>query len=516
MRNIEILTLLPIIKFEREKMKCCISNQTKVLKWLVISMMSCTQIQTLANTNPPLLSIVDFTVKTYDGLELPAQVIRSSQSPKKVLIFIMGGTPCDQKGNMGGSWDANCVSEAEPYDFYIRFLKTMPAKGYAVATMAKRNFVYPCNIPRPCLNDFARDIHSLIAELKERKLLRSEDDLILVGHSEGSIVATKVLPLLKRQPSACVLLGSGSLAFDFKKQSWENWYFVDHMRRVSGMSDEQIQQVFNLFKKIDKELPTIDEKTFENQWKKDAYPVDFAPWESYNCLMEFHHYDPVPNLLASNVPVLICIGQNDGAMPMVLAERTYKHLKQYGFKKASFKVIKGEVHQYKRYDAFAIMNAWIDSGYRSVAFVLDEQDKQIIANWKASVDQIARAINELPWQDGAPEKALECFRKAKDANYQKQDPWFKLGLVLFGSAHYEESMYSFKKTTDPDFIACFASMTWIGHINDILNHRQEAISWYKKALAHDQGFPVQHDNWGIVIDTEWIEERLKTPFTGIK
>jgi hypothetical protein len=59
-------------------------------------------------------------------------------------------------------------------------------------------------------------------------------------------------------------------------------------------------------------------------------------------------------------------------------------------------------------------------------------------------------------------------------------------------------------------------MTWIGHINDILNHRQEAISWYKKALAHDQGFPVQHDNWGIVIDTEWIEERLKTPFTGIK
>jgi pimeloyl-ACP methyl ester carboxylesterase len=497
-------------------MKCYISTQTKVIKWLIISMMSCTQIQTLASTNPPLLSIVNFTVKTYDSLELPAQVIQSSQPTKKLLMFITGGTPCDQKGNMGGSWDANCVSVAEPYDFYVRFLKTIPAKGYTVATMAKRNFVCPCNIPRPCLNDFARDIHSLIAELKERKLLRSEDDLILVGHSEGSIVATKVLPLLKRQPSACVLLGSGSLAFDFKKQSWEDWYFVDHMRRVSGMTDEQIQQVFNLFKKIDEQLPTIDEKTFENQWKKNAYPVDFAPWESYNCLMEFHHYDPVPNLLASNVPVLICIGQNDGAMPMVLAKRTYKHLKQQGFKKASLKVIEGEVHQYKKYDVFAIMDAWIDSGYHSAEFVLDEQDKQIITNCKASVDQIARAINELPWEDGDPEKALECFRKAKEANYQEQDPWFKLGLVLFGSAHYEESMYSFKKTTDHDFIACFASMTWIGHINDVLNHRQEAISWYKKALAHDPGFPVQHDNWGIVIDTKWIEERLKTPFTGIK
>jgi pimeloyl-ACP methyl ester carboxylesterase len=366
MRNIEILTLLQIIRFERKKMKRYISTHTKVLKWLIILMiMTCVQNQTLADTKLPLSSIVDFNIKTYDGLELPAQVVRSSHPPKKMVVFIMGGTPCDQKGNMGGSWDANCVSEAEPYDLYIRFLKTMPARGYAVATMAKRNFVYPCNIPRPCLDDFARDIHSLIAELKDRKLLRSEDDLVLVGHSEGSIVATKVLPLLKRQPSACVLLGSGSLAFDFEKQSWEDWYFVDHMRRVSGMSDEQIQQVFNLFKKIDEELPTIDEETFENQWKKNAYPVDIAPWESYNCLMEYHHYDPVPNLLTSNVPVLICIGQNDGAMPMVLAERTYKHLKQHAFKKATFIVIEGEVHQYKKDDAFTIIDQWIKSGCES-------------------------------------------------------------------------------------------------------------------------------------------------------
>ncbi|HUU17837.1 MAG TPA: hypothetical protein VMW72_11850 [Sedimentisphaerales bacterium] len=44
------------------------------------------------------------------GLELPAQVIKAANTPKKLLVFIMGGTPCDEKGNMGGSWDANCVS----------------------------------------------------------------------------------------------------------------------------------------------------------------------------------------------------------------------------------------------------------------------------------------------------------------------------------------------------------------------------------------------------------------------
>ncbi len=486
-----------------------------VTLFFVSTLIWCSQIPAVAESSQPSPTVIEFTVKTYDGLELPAQVIKAAGTPKKLFVFIMG-PPCDEKGNMGPSWDVNCVSVAGPYGLYVRFLKTMPAKGYAVATIAKRNFVYPCNIPRPCLDDFARDIRSLIEEMMKRQLLADESDLILAGHSNASIIATKTLPLLKKRPAACVLLGSGSNAFDFEKQPWQDWYYVDYMRRVSGMSDEQIKNEFQLFKKIHAELPTIDEDTFENVWKKNGYPFEhFAPYESYRCIIEFGVYDPVPDLLKSNTPVLICIGQNDGAMPMVLAERTYKDLLEQGFNKATFKVIEGEVHSYKKYDVFAIMDAWIDSGYRSTEFVLDEQDKQIIASYEASVDRIARAINELPLQ-GAPERALECFRKARDADYQGADPWFKLGLVLFDSGHYEESLYSFKKATDPDFIVCFASMTWIGHINDLLNNRQEAISWYNKALAHDPGFPVQHDQWGITIDKKWIEDRLTTPFPRIK
>jgi hypothetical protein len=50
---------------------------------------------------------------------------------------------------------------------------------------------------------------------------------------------------------------------------------------------------------------------------------------------------------------------------MVLAERTYKHLKQHAFKKATFIVIEGEVHQYKKDDAFTIIDQWIKSGCES-------------------------------------------------------------------------------------------------------------------------------------------------------
>jgi len=329
--------------------------------FILLIVIWCSRTQTVAEAGRSFPAVIEFTVKTYDGLELPAQVIKPAGTPKKMFVFIMGGTPCDEKGNMGGSWDANCVSEAGPYEFYVRFLETIPAKGYAVATLAKRNFVYPCNIPRPCLDDLARDIHSLIAEMMKRGQLADESELILVGHSEGTIVATKVLGLLKNQPSSCVLLGSGSLAYNFSTQTWQDWYMVDHMRRVSGLGDEEIQRIFKLFKKINDELPTIDEDTFENIWKKNAEPIDFAPWESYCCIMEFAVYDPVPNLLKSNIPVLICIGQNDGAMPMVLAKRTYKDLLEQRFEKATFRVIEGEVHQYNKGDVFEIIDSWVDS-----------------------------------------------------------------------------------------------------------------------------------------------------------
>ena len=52
-------------------------------------------------------SKVTFTVTTYDGLELPAQVVHPQKEAKKLVLFINGSTPSDEKGNLCGSWDEN-------------------------------------------------------------------------------------------------------------------------------------------------------------------------------------------------------------------------------------------------------------------------------------------------------------------------------------------------------------------------------------------------------------------------
>jgi predicted esterase len=491
-------------------------SQLKRLVWITIFI-------TAIGATSPVLAQVDtnsqaitrFTVQTYDGLELPAQVLRASNPKNKMLLFINGSTPYDEQGNQWAGWDDAGKLIKFNHDFYCRFLDIMSSKGYDIATMAKRSFVYSHKIPRPNLDELALDIQSLVLDLKKRELLRNAHELIIVGYSEGSIVATKVLGLLKKQPAACVLLGSASNAFNFRTQTWEKWHMTEVIRKSKSWSDEQLRKEFEEFGTVMTGLLTIDEDTFENEWKKNkSFGFGFAPWESYHIDRECQFYNPVPNLLTADTPVLICIGENDTAMPMVLARRTYEELQSSGYQKASFRVIEGEVHSYKKYDVFAIIDTWLDSGGKTTDFVLGQADKAIIGKY-ALVDEVKNSLSALSWEGGQPDKALACFGKAKEANLLDPKLWFDLGVKLFAHEHYEESLYSFTHATDPGFILCFASMVWLGHLNDLSGNRDEALSWYKKGLDHNPGFPIQHDQWGIKIDKKWIEDRLISPFKGV-
>lgn len=461
-------------------------------------------------------SIKNFNVNTYDDLSLPAQIIEPHTASDKIILFIGGSTPYDEKGHQAAVWNDKGEPMLEKQDFYKRFREVMSLKGYVLATIAKRSFVYPEKRPRPGLSDLALDIVFFIKKLKDIDILSENKQLILVGYSEGSIVATKVLDLLKKQPAACVLLGSASLAFNYKTQSWKEWHMTEVYRRLKKWSDEQLQKEFEEFGSLVNDMLTINETVFENEWKKtNPYGFGFAPWESYYIDKEVIFYNPTANLLKSNIPVLICIGENDIAMPVVLAKRTYENLLENGYQKAAFRVIEDEVHQYRKYDVFAIIDAWLDSDGETTEFVLDRNDRQYIEK-NALIDEITSAISGLPWEGGESDKTLNSFRKAREIDIKKPASWFKLGLVLFADGYYDESLYSFTKATDPGFPIYFSSMVWIGHLNDLMHNREEAVSWYKKGLEHYNGFPVQHGQWGMNIDEDWIRERLRTPFTGIQ
>jgi len=458
---------------------------------------------------------ISLNVRTYDGKILPAQILHTENEDNKLILFINGSTPYDEKGNLGPFWTDQGNIIAEKHEFYIRFLDVMVNKGFSIATIAKRSFVYPTEIPRPNFTDLSLDIYYFILHLKKNGFIKDEKDLVIVGYSEGSLVATKVLSLLKTQPFACILLGSGSIPYNYNKISIEDFYMTENLRKTKNWSDEQIQNEINQLGQIADSLRNMNEEEFETKFKKSSpFGFGYAMWESYYIDKEWPLYNAVPNIVYANVPLLMCVGENDLAMPLVSAKSTYDQLLDNGFKKGTFRVIKDEVHQYKKYDVYAIIDTWLKSDFKTTDFTLTNADSLSIERYNQSKELINK-IAALSFYGNQPIQSKLYYQKSLGSIYMDSNTWFDLGIKLFANNHYDESFDAFSQSLDNTFIVNFASLTWMGHIKDLKNQRKEALGYYHKALEQYPGFPVQHDQWNIHIDKSWIEERITKPFIGI-
>lgn len=481
----------------------------KIIVALLISVLS---IHGRAQNINAAKDTLQFQITTYDGLLLPAQVIIPKiTDEKKFLLFINGSTPYDEKGNFAAMFTPEGKPAIQKQDFYIRFLDIMTAKGYSVISMAKRSFVYPSKLPRPSLDDLALDIVFLIRELKNQNIITSENELYLVGYSEGSVVASKILGLLKEQPEGCILLGSGSDAFDYQNGTWKEWHKTDIYRKLKNWTDEQIETEYNQWKDIVFNLRQMDEETFENTLKNSSpHGFGFAPWESYYIDKEMSLYYPESNILDANIPLLICIGENDMAMPEKRAAQTYRNLVNEGFEKVTFTVIPEEVHQYHKFDVFGIIDSWITSKFFSTHFKTDLTDEQLINKYK-QIQAWKNELAKIPYE-GRKEELKILFEKANPEWNLEPHDWFSLGVKLFGNGFKSQSEIAFNRAATEGNMIQSAALVWLGHLNDIKGDRQQAKNLYKKALVCYPGFPVQHSQWNINLTEEWIESRLKIPF----
>ena len=116
---------------------------------------------------------------------------------------------------------------------------------------------------------------------------------------------------------------------------------------------------------------------------------------------------------------------------------------------------------------------------------------------------------------GVGKDVLDAFVTASEFKFDYPRAWIKLGLLLFEGGYHKEALRSFEiyqKMDDRKF-SQFVSLTWIGHVNDVLGRREVAIQCYKEALKHEDGDKViynQFDN--LRIDRKWLEERIVKPF----
>jgi tetratricopeptide (TPR) repeat protein len=134
----------------------------------------------------------------------------------------------------------------------------------------------------------------------------------------------------------------------------------------------------------------------------------------------------------------------------------------------------------------------------------------------ATEQQLSKEIRELPWT-GEGLQALNIFEKTKEVELTNSHNWFKLGLALYDGKYYAESLEAFnavENLIEKSSTGYFVSKVWQGHILDLLGKRSEAVDCYKEALkCKQQGIWVRHDQYGMVINREWVKQRIEKSFT---
>jgi tetratricopeptide (TPR) repeat protein len=118
-------------------------------------------------------------------------------------------------------------------------------------------------------------------------------------------------------------------------------------------------------------------------------------------------------------------------------------------------------------------------------------------------------IRQMPWT-GVGAAALETYRQAQEMKIEDTNTRCKLSLILYDARYYQPALDAMTQLENTDFR--FASLVWQGHLLDLLGRRAEAVTRYEEALKMTGSPNMQHSQYDMKIDKEWVAQRLKSPF----
>jgi len=130
---------------------------------------------------------------------------------------------------------------------------------------------------------------------------------------------------------------------------------------------------------------------------------------------------------------------------------------------------------------------------------------------RAAQREVMAKVSQMPWT-GAGKAALEAYQQARAMKIQDGQFWGKLGLLLYDGRYYQEALEVMTQVAQSDSDWRFAALVWQGQLLDLLGRRAEAVVRYQEALKVPDPRTMKHDQYKLVINKQWVEERLKTPF----
>jgi tetratricopeptide (TPR) repeat protein len=145
--------------------------------------------------------------------------------------------------------------------------------------------------------------------------------------------------------------------------------------------------------------------------------------------------------------------------------------------------------------------------------ILDPEHKMAMV--EEPLSEISEEAAELMAMGWSLEDSPEVYEKIKNEDIPNSSIWYNLGMGCYEFDHLPEAFLCFKKVSEleAEGLTKFAALAWLGILKDLEGEREQALGHYREALRYDTGKSMGHDWLRIDINRQWIEERLKTPFT---
>jgi tetratricopeptide (TPR) repeat protein len=145
--------------------------------------------------------------------------------------------------------------------------------------------------------------------------------------------------------------------------------------------------------------------------------------------------------------------------------------------------------------------------------VIDPEHK--LAMLEEPLAELSEETAEMLSLGWSLEDSPEIYKKIKEEDITNSDMLYQIGMGLYEYEDYAQAFDCFQKISnlDTDADTKFASFGWLGLLKDIMGERTEALGYYKQALVLDTGESMSHSWLRIHMNKEWVEERLKSPFS---
>jgi proline iminopeptidase len=338
------------------------------------------------------------------------------------------------------------------------------------------------------------------------------DRWVVLGWSYGGVLAESYTIKHPERVAGLVLVGASDDGMHLTLQPTRQYDFIstDERNKIAAVHNSPslslAQIVFNAHLNGDWKRQQYYRPTREELARTALYGWKHDPVFRREILQDLAQLDLRGLFKGCPVPILLLEGQHDltwGADKPEKFARCFPGSRLVLFEASAHAPFADEPDKF-----FAAIREFIGKLPAKLSGV-DQWRQQIAARQADQRRSPEYLILHSRWGQASSERiargySAECLPRLSDPGVL-----LRLGFALYDAKRYSEALVVFRRMEpvgDPG-----VALVWQGHMLDLLGQREESVATYRKALTMELG--TQHDQYGIILSKDYVEQRLKTPFS---